>query len=1400
MSHSVQFVTAPETVAALQRTQLLWFAAGITLLSGCLLAVALIFLRSQALDTGQRLTRSFAQVIEEQTSRSFQSVDQTLELTADKLDKMRLAGTLTEESARQLLLQELKSMPFGRALWVADAKGRLIYDAGVGSVDFDASQTPYLKALRAEPKKGFLISLPVKSKTDSQWLIPAARALIAVDGSLLGTIAATINPLYFETLWKTIDLGDSGSVALIKDSGKLMMRAPFDGPSMSRDFANEEFFQKILPGTVVGDFTTESPIDGVSRMFSYRALSAQPDLVVTVGQSYARVLQPWRDLALLAVVVWAFAAAGIFLLCLFLSRAWSQKIAAQAQTVQLAERLRLATDAAEIGVWDWDIDRADQWFASPTYFTMLGYEPEEGFANRSLWIERLHPEDRPDIERRIQAVLAGDDVPYQYETRIRHANGTYRWISVAGRVLQRDKDGKATRLMGIRLDITDRKLTEERLRLSEENLSITLQSIGDAVIATDATGRITRMNLAAERLTGWSLNQASGRPLQEVFHIIHTQTREPAVNPVQQVMEKGDVVGLANHTALVARDGTEYQIFDSAAPIRDRHGVIVGVVLVFSDVTEQYRVREELAHTVRMLERTGEMAKVGGWEVDLRTMQLIWSRQTSRLHDVDPSFKPTIEEAVGFCIPEARPMVEAAIQAAITEGTPWDFEVPMVTATGRRIWTRVQGYVELEHEQPRHLMGAVQDITEYRQARLAMEQNEARYRALFEYAPDGILILDARGYYVDANARVCHMLGYTREEIVGVHSSHMVHPSEVDRIQPALDTILQHVDYHQDWLFLRKDGSVIPTDVIATLMPDGTAMALIRDVTERRQAENALRESAAHTETILNNMVEAVITINAQGLIESFNKAASEVFGYTPEEIIGRSAWAVLAEPDQSDPHYLPGQFNTISVGSTSLSREAKVWRKDGTLFPIHLSMSVMSRGGQDTLIAIARDITQQRHDEDEIRRLAFYDPLTGLPNRRLLMDRLKQAMTTSTRTGKHGALMFLDLDHFKLLNDTQGHDVGDLLLRQVAVRLQACVRDGDSVARLGGDEFVILLEGLSPQANAAATQAELVATKLLDAFRMSFSLHDHRYDSTPSIGIVVFMGDLDAMDDLLKKADLAMYQSKAVGRNTARFFDPKMQAAVQAHDAQEKDLRRGLSMGEFVLHYQVQVQVGGQAVGAEALVRWNHPERGLVTPVHFIALAEETGLILPLGQWVLETACAQLVAWASQPAKADWTLAVNVSASQFAQSDFVANVAYALHRTGAKPHLLKLELTESILVHDVEDVIEKMAAIKAFGVGFSLDDFGTGYSSLSYLKRLPLDQLKIDQSFVRDVLTDPSDAVIARTIVALGHSLGLTVIAEGVETEGQHAFLADAGCDAFQGYFFGRPSPAEALHHLLSN
>ena len=451
------------------------------------------------------------------------------------------------------------------------------------------------------------------------------------------------------------------------------------------------------------------------------------------------------------------------------------------------------------------------------------------------------------------------------------------------------------------------------------------------------------------------------------------------------------------------------------------------------------------------------------------------------------------------------------------------------------------------------------------------------------------------------------------------------------------------------------------------------------------------------------------------------------------------------------------------------------------------------------TFIVLSRDITERKKAQGEINHLAFYDPLTQLPNRRLLQERLKRAMAVVARSEKHGALLFIDLDNFKLLNDDRGHHIGDLLLCQVAHRLSTAVREGDTVARLGGDEFVVVLEDLSETLETAATQAEVVAKNILGAMAQPHQIDGHPYHGSASVGVALFATNLDSMDDLLKRADLAMYQSKAAGRNTVSFFDPAMQAVVTARAALQADIRRALQAQQFLLFYQPQVAENGRITGVEALLRWQHPQRGLIPPIDFIPLAEDTGLIVPLGHWVLSTACLQLVAWSQQPAMADLSIAVNVSALQFKSSDFVPDVLNILAQTGARAHRLKLELTESLLINDVEDTIRKMNQLQARGIGFSLDDFGTGYSSLSYLKRLPLDQLKIDQGFVRNIVTEPNDAAIARMVVVLADSLGLQVIAEGVETLAQRDFLANLGCRAYQGYLFGRPVPIAEFEALAA-
>jgi diguanylate cyclase (GGDEF)-like protein/PAS domain S-box-containing protein len=549
---------------------------------------------------------------------------------------------------------------------------------------------------------------------------------------------------------------------------------------------------------------------------------------------------------------------------------------------------------------------------------------------------------------------------------------------------------------------------------------------------------------------------------------------------------------------------------------------------------------------------------------------------------------------------------------------------------------------------------------------------------------------------------------------------------------------------------------------------------------------------------------EGMFVADANSRILRVNIAFTRISGYSEEEVVGQTP--KLFSSGRQDKVFYEAMWDSIN---TTDAWEGEIWnrRKSGAIYPEHLFITAVkdASGTLSNYVATLTDITMSKAASEKTNSLAYFDPLTQLPNRRLLLDRLSHALAANARSNQCAALLFLDLDHFKTINDTLGHDVGDLLLQQVATRLTDGVREGDTVSRFGGDEFVVLLENLSKQSIKAAAQAKEVAKHIIFELTQPYQLDTHTYHSTSSIGATVFSGHEivlsgheSASEELLKQADIAMYQSKAAGRNTLRFFNQTMQEAITVRADMENELHKAIADNQFQLHYQIQVSSSGQALGAEALIRWQHPERGQVSPFNFIPLAEETGLILPIGQWVLDTACAQLKIWQQNPLTQNLVLAVNISAEQFHQEDFAEQVKATLQRHVVNPARLKLELTESMLVENISDIIIKMNTLSKVGVFFSLDDFGTGYSSLQYLKELPLNQLKIDQSFVHDLVKDARDRTIIRTIITMSDSLDINVIAEGVETVEQRQYLLDNGCTHYQGYLFSKPVPIDEFEVLL--
>ncbi|NTV95887.1 MAG: EAL domain-containing protein [Thiobacillus sp.] len=572
---------------------------------------------------------------------------------------------------------------------------------------------------------------------------------------------------------------------------------------------------------------------------------------------------------------------------------------------------------------------------------------------------------------------------------------------------------------------------------------------------------------------------------------------------------------------------------------------------------------------------------------------------------------------------------------------------------------------------------------------------------------------------------------------------------------------------------------------------------------ERAQAERALQESEAKYRELVEHANAIVLRLALDGTVTYFNEYAERFFGYRAEDILGRHVVGTIVPERESDSDRDLGQLIEAILARPEdfQHNENENMTRNGRRVWVRWANMVIpdEHGNPIGISCIGQDVTETRKAEETIRNLAFFDSLTQLPNRRLLIDRLHQALAMSARSRRHGALLFIDLDNFKLLNDSHGHDIGDLLLIEVARRLLGCVREGDSVARLGGDEFVVMLEGLDEAPGDAANHAELVAEKIGDALRRPYYLGDIEHHATASVGIALFQDKAMSVDELLKRADLAMYQAKASGRNALRFFDPAMQATVESRTRMEAELRRAIQRGEFLFHYQPQVNPNGRIVGVEALARWQHPERGLVAPSEFIGLAEETGLIASIGRQLLRQACEQLKTWSEHPETADLTVSLNVSARQFHHPEFVDMVLANLNASGVEPSRLMLEITESLLLDNIEETVFRMNMLKARGIHFSIDDFGTGYSSLAYLKRLPLDELKIDRSFVQDIETDENDAAICAAFISLAHILGLRVVAEGVETEEQQYFLAAVhNCDVLQGYLYGKPMSAEQFTRSL--
>ncbi|MEJ6020714.1 sensor domain-containing protein [Ramlibacter sp. PS4R-6] len=793
-----------------------------------------------------------------------------------------------------------------------------------------------------------------------------------------------------------------------------------------------------------------------------------------------------------------------------------------------------------------------------------------------------------------------------------------------------------------------------------------------------------------------------------------------------------------------------------------------------------------------LMERT---AFVGAWALDPQTGDIAWSEQLAAIHDAPAGFTPPRDDPFGFYAPEWREKINALVESCASTGTPFDEEMQIVTLKGRRAWVRTVGQpVRDETGEVIRVEGAVQEIAPhgYRAGTL-MRHTVSMGGAMG--SGEAFATVDRQGRFTYLNEQAERLLARPARELLG---------------RPIWNYFQKTVRLRLEEQFRRSftTGNKLEAEELDAQLsgriemrgyPFGGGMAVhLRDVTARHKSQELLRllEGSIARLNDLVIITEAGPFSEPGPRIVFVNEAFERRTGYTPEEVMGRTPRLLqgpgtqrseLDKIRQAMEQWQPARVDLIN------------YKKSGEAFWVDLEVSPVwdEQRKLTHWVAVGRDITERKTAEEKIQYLAFYDPLTRLPNRQLLLDRLHRALSEGDKP-REGALMFIDLDNFKVLNDTLGHQKGDQLLQQVAERLRSCVARGDTVARLGGDEFVILLQHTGQKPFEPTAGARAVSERILQKLGEPYQLSGYLHHSTCSIGVTLFGKTPWTVSELLKQADLAMYQAKAAGRNAVRFFDPEMQATATANAAMATDLRQAWREGQFLIDYQPQVGADGRMTGVEALLRWKHPQRDMVPPAEFIPTAEETSLIVPIGRWVIEQACAQLAKWEKQPGREHLSIAVNVSVRQFRDPDFVDQVMHAIRDWKIEPHKLKLELTESLLAEGIEVTTAKMASLKEMGVSLSLDDFGMGYSSLSYLKRLPLDQLKIDKEFVRDILTDANDAAIARTIIHLARSLGLGVVAEGVETEEQRAFLANEGCYEYQGFLFCKPLRIDELEAFI--
>jgi diguanylate cyclase (GGDEF)-like protein/PAS domain S-box-containing protein len=1047
--------------------------------------------------------------------------------------------------------------------------------------------------------------------------------------------------------------------------------------------------------------------------------------------------------------------------------------------------------------------------ANPALARMLGYDSPEEMLHQvaavSVWVD---PNERAQCLR----LLEEHGTILGYECRYKRKKGEAIWASLnCKRVI--GPAGETLYYEGFIEDITERKLAEAKLRERDKRLAAATAELQksesryreifdgalEGIYQISPEGRTLLANPAMAKILGYDSPEEA---IATITNTVEYVWVDPDVRArhVRQLEERGESRGF--ECQFRRKDGTIIWVSLNGKKVCGPEGKTLYYEGFFEDITERKLAEVKLRERDERLAEAERLAYMGSSSWDLDSDTMTWSQGMYAITGREPGTPaPSFNEREELYTPESWARLKAAGERLLATGEPFDVEVQMRRADGALRWTRAHG-VAIRNEAGRicRVAGTLRDITGQKRAEMKLRDSEEQFRSTFEQAAIGIVHVSFEGEILRCNRRFADIIGYSLEEVLGKNFLEFTPPEYMPRSSQLLSELGKTAAGAGglEKPYLRKDGSLTWVNLTSSVQRDGKGKPLhlvtfvesidARKAVEQNLAAKAeeLRANEIRYRTVFQTTLDTIaITRLSDGTYLDVNQAFLDASGYTREEVIGHNwrelnVWVNPREREQLE--------EDLRRTGSCRDLESQFRKKNGEILWGLASASIVEIDGVPCLVAAARDITEAKDAVKMIRDLAYYDQLTHLPNRRSLLDHLHQPNSSPSRKR---ALLFVDLDNFKSINDALGHRTGDLLLQEAAIRLTESVRGDGTVACLGGNEFGVLLENLGEVAEDAAAQARIVADRIFAAGSVPYVLDGEECHCPPSIGITVFGSEPESEQEALQQGAIAMSLAKRAGRKKIRFFSPALQAAVNSRVSMENGLRRGLMADQFLLYFQPQVREN-QLVGMEALVRWQHPKQGLLSPGAFIALAEETGTILALGDWVLEQSCMQLATWAQRRESADIPVAINISARQFHQPDFVERVLAVLDHTGANPRNLRLELTESCLADDLGDVIDKMVQLKSHGLRFSLDDFGTGYSSLAYLKRLPLDQLKIDRAFVQDILVDPASAAIAQAVIAMSRAMGFSVIAEGVETDEQRKALLDLGCDTFQGYLFGRPLPVE--------